>query len=127
MTMVAAPMPPRSIFNRLSKRLEIRMIALAILIAVALSFMSPFFLTKSNIFNILDQSVVIGIVAVGMTFVILTGGIDLSVGSVAGLSGIILGLALQSMPIPVAISSSRKTKIMPGPPTKLPRLAGGGG
>ena len=44
----------------------------------------------------LDQSVVIGIVAVGMTFVILTGGIDLSVGSVAGLTGIILGLALQN-------------------------------
>src|SRR3954468_6032960 len=103
MTMAAAPKPPRSVFSRLSSRLEIRMIALAILIAVALSFLSPFFLTKSNIFNILDQSVVIGIVAVGMTFVILTGGIDLSVGSVAGLSGIILGLALQSMPIPVAI------------------------
>ena len=40
----------------------------------------------------------IGIVAVGMTFVILTGGIDLSVGSVAGLTGIILGLALQAIP-----------------------------
>jgi ribose transport system permease protein len=88
---------------RLSKRLEIRMIALAIVIAIGLSFMSPYFLTKSNIFNVLDQSVVIGIVSVGMTFVILTGGIDLSVGSVAGLTGIILGLALQGMPIPVAI------------------------
>ncbi|HVT51067.1 MAG TPA: ABC transporter permease, partial [Dongiaceae bacterium] len=88
---------------RLSKRLEIRMIALAIVIAIGLSFMSPYFLTKSNIFNVLDQSVVIGIVSVGMTFVILTGGIDLSVGSVAGLTGIILGLALQDMPIPIAI------------------------
>jgi ribose transport system permease protein len=46
---------------------------------------------------------VIGIVAVGMTFVILIGGIDLSVGSVAGVTGIILGLVLQDMPIPVAI------------------------
>ena len=45
----------------------------------------------------------IGIVAVGMTFVILTGGIDLSVGSVAGLTGIILGLAVQNYPLPVAI------------------------
>jgi ribose transport system permease protein len=54
-------------------------------------------------FNILDQSVVLGIVAVGMTLVILTGGIDLSVGSVAGLTGIILALFLKEFPIPVAI------------------------
>ncbi len=53
----------------------------------SLSLLSPYFLTANNLFNILDQSVVIGIVAVGMTFVILTGGIDLSVGSVAGLTG----------------------------------------
>ncbi len=79
------------------------MIALALLIAIVLSFLSPFFLTHSNIFNILDQSVVVGIVAVGMTFVILTGGIDLSVGSVAGLTGIILGLSLQHLSIPAAI------------------------
>ena len=103
MTLVAN-MPSQRILTRLSKRLELRMIALAVVIAVALSLLSPYFLTKSNIFNILDQSVVIGIVSVGMTFVILTGGIDLSVGSVAGLTGIILGLALQSMPIPVSIA-----------------------
>ena len=80
------------------------MVGLAILIAVVLSFLSPYFLTRSNVFNILDQSVVIGIVSVGMTFVILTGGIDLSVGSVAGLTGIILGLTLQHLPIPAAIA-----------------------
>jgi ribose transport system permease protein len=39
-----------------------------------------------------------------MTFVILTGGIDLSVGSVAGLTGIILGLSVQSLPMPLAIA-----------------------
>ncbi len=88
---------------RLLMRLEVRMLALALIIAVTLSFLSPYFLTQNNIFNILDQSVVIGIVAIGMTFVILTGGIDLSVGSVAGLSGIVLGLALKDYPIPVAI------------------------
>jgi ribose transport system permease protein len=96
--------PPRpSLAKTLSRRLEARMIALAIVIAVILSFLSPFFLTHSNIFNMLDQSVVIGIVSVGMTFVILTGGIDLSVGSVAGLTGILLGLALQHVSIPLAI------------------------
>jgi ribose transport system permease protein len=89
--------------KRILSRLEVRMILLALLIAVVLSFLSPYFLTRTNLFNVLDQSVVVGIVAVGMTFVILTGGIDLSVGSVAGLCGIVLGLALQHVPIPLAV------------------------
>lgn len=89
--------------KRLISQLEIRMAALAFMIAVALSILSPFFLTTNNILNLLDQSVVIGIVAIGMTFVILTGGIDLSVGSVAGVTGIIFGLALREFAIPVAI------------------------
>ena len=93
----------KSIFGSLSSRLEVRMLGLVIVIAACLSFLSPHFLTSNNLFNILDQSVVIGIVAVGMTMVILIGGIDLSVGSVAGVTGIILGLALQQVPIPVAI------------------------
>ncbi|SHO66468.1 ribose transport system permease protein [Pseudoxanthobacter soli DSM 19599] len=99
---LASPAPKtrmRSVF----RRLEVRMVLLAAVIAICLSMLSPYFLTQSNIFNMLDQSVVIGIVAVGMTFVILTGGIDLSVGSVAGLTGIILGLALREMPIVPAI------------------------
>jgi ribose transport system permease protein len=95
--------PARHRFVWLSRRLEVRMLGLAILLAVCLSLLSPYFLTRANIFNILDQSVVVGIVSVGMTFVILTGGIDLSVGSVAGVTGIILGLAVQDYPLPVAI------------------------
>ncbi len=89
--------------SRVLRSLEVRMLGLALVLAFALSMLSPYFLTQNNILNILDQSVVIGIVAVGMTFVILTGGIDLSVGSVAGLTGIVLGLALQVLPIPLAI------------------------
>ena len=63
------------------------MLGLALVIAIALSLLSPYFLKTNNLLNLLDQSVVTGIVAIGMTFVILTGGIDLSVGSVAGLTG----------------------------------------
>ena len=76
------------------------MLALAIVIAVALSLLSPYFLKTNNLLNLLDQSVVVGIVAIGMTFVILTGGIDLSVGSVVGLTGVILGLSLHHFSIP---------------------------
>lgn len=86
----------------LGTRLEFRMLALAIMIAITLSFLSPYFLTTNNLLNLLDQSVVVGIVAIGMTFVILTGGIDLSVGAVAGLTGIIFGLAVQDHSLPVS-------------------------
>src|SRR6202162_5305706 len=86
-----------------SAPLELRMLALAIIIAVALSLLSPYFLKTNNLLNLLDQSVVTGIVAIGMTFVILTGGIDLSVGSVAGLTGVVLGLSLHHFPIPVSV------------------------
>ena len=91
-------------FNLRSAPLELRMLALAIVIAVALSLLSPYFLKANNLLNLLDQSVVTGIVAIGMTFVILTGGIDLSVGSVVGLTGVILGLALHPFSIPIAIA-----------------------
>src|SRR6478609_5155095 len=93
----------RSLMSRLVARLEIRMLGLALALGAALSILSPHFLTSNNLWNVLDQSVVVGIVAIGMTFVILIGGIDLSVGSVAGFTGVILGRGLEHFPIPVAI------------------------
>ncbi|TCL57171.1 ribose transport system permease protein/putative xylitol transport system permease protein [Kineothrix alysoides] len=63
-------------------------IAFVILIIV-LSVVSPVFLTSTNVINILRQISVIGIMAVGMTFVIATGGIDLSVGAIMALAGVI--------------------------------------
>jgi ribose transport system permease protein len=93
----------RSLVRNLVARLEFRMLALAFALGAALSVLSPHFLTSNNLWNVLDQSVVVGIVAIGMTFVILIGGIDLSVGSVAGLTGVVLGRGLEHFPIPVAI------------------------
>ena len=93
----------RSLVSDLVGQLEIRMLALALALGAALSILSPHFLTSNNLLNVLDQSVVVGIVAIGMTFVILIGGIDLSVGSVAGLTGVLLGRGLEHFTIPVAI------------------------
>jgi ribose transport system permease protein len=56
------------------------------LIAIILSAMSTDFLTVNNIFNVLRQVSINALIAFGMTFVILTGGIDLSVGSILALS-----------------------------------------
>jgi len=55
---------------------------------------SPHFLTVSNLLNVLEQTSINAIVAVGMTYVIISGGIDLSVGSVLAVAGIALALAL---------------------------------
>ncbi|HWI50286.1 MAG TPA: ribose ABC transporter permease [Rummeliibacillus sp.] len=60
-----------------------------LLIIIIISIMSPSFLTATNIFNVLRQVSVSALIAFGMTFVILTGGIDLSVGSTLALTGAI--------------------------------------
>lgn len=59
-----------------------------IFLFIMFTIATPKFLTMSNIFNILRQVSIIGIISVGMTFVLLSGGIDLSVGSIAGVSAI---------------------------------------
>lgn len=58
------------------------------------SLLSDKFLTVQNLINIFQQSAFIGIVAIGMTFVILVAGIDLSVGSILALSGMLVSLLL---------------------------------
>ena len=60
-------------------------IALLVLFVV-MSFASNSFLTVTNLFNILKQNAVYGVLAVGMTLVIVTGGIDLSVGAIVALA-----------------------------------------
>jgi ribose transport system permease protein len=78
-------------------------IGLAVLCAI-LWILTPYFLTVSNLLNIAEQTSINAIVAVGMTFVILSGGIDLSVGSMVALSGVVLGTSLQSgQPLLVAL------------------------
>jgi ribose transport system permease protein len=87
----------RSLLGLLIKRVEIRMALLTLLVMAGLTAVSPYFLTRNNLLNVMDQSVVVGMVAVGQTLVILIGGIDLSVGSLAGVTGIILGLSFEPL------------------------------
>ena len=70
-----------------------RLRALIVLFALVGAFaaLSPAFLTPSNLTILVKHVAINAILAVGMTFVILSGGIDLSVGSVAGLAGIVAG------------------------------------
>ena len=88
--------------NSLPNNVIIFIALLVLCIVMAVS--SPFFLTTSNITNIILQCAINAVIACGMTFVILTGGIDLSVGSVVAFAGIMMGVILQSgMPLGVAI------------------------
>src|SRR5579883_483127 len=96
-TTVAEARPRRSIARWLITQIEIRMLLLTLVVMAGLSAVSSYFLTANNLYNVMDQSVVIGMVALGQTLVILIGGIDLSVGSLAGVTGIVLGLACHSL------------------------------
>ncbi|HUK00234.1 MAG TPA: ABC transporter permease [Stellaceae bacterium] len=102
----AAPRRPAARVRRLIRgaQLELRMLAMLGILSLGLSLISPYFFTLSNILNLMDQSVITGIVSIGQTFVILIAGIDLSVGSLTGATGIVLGLSLQTLPLPLAIA-----------------------
>ncbi len=78
------------------------LIALLVLIVIV-SFLNPNFFTLDNLMNILRQTSVNAIIAVGMTLVILTGGIDLSVGSVLALCGA-FAASLIAIEVPVLVA-----------------------
>jgi erythritol transport system permease protein len=69
------------------------LVALALLVAV-FSYLTPAFLTQGNLVMLAKHVALNAILALGMTFVVLSGGIDLSVGSIAGLAGMTAGWLL---------------------------------
>ena len=79
-------------------------------LCVVLWAATPHFLTVSNLLNVLEQTSINAIVAVGMTFVIISGGIDLSVGSVLALAGIALASGLANgVPAPASMALALAT------------------
>lgn len=76
----------KSLIKRITERTEFSIFVGLIVICILMSLLSPYFLKVSNIFNILNQISRYGIISVGMALVIIAGGIDLSVGYVAGLT-----------------------------------------
>jgi ribose transport system permease protein len=74
-----------------------------LIIVVTFSFLSPVFFTLPNLLNILQQSSINALIALGMTLVIISGGIDLSVGPTAALSAV-LGATLMTLGVPVPLA-----------------------
>jgi ribose transport system permease protein len=86
-----------------------------ILISLVFAVQSDVFLTQPNLINILQQSSINACIALGMTLVIISGGIDLSVGPIAALSAV-LGAAMlvAGVPIPLAIAGALATGVACG-------------
>ncbi len=76
----------------------------AIALATIFAVVQPSFLSVANLFTLLGSMTILWIVALGLTFVLLTGGFDLSVGSTLALSGIVLAWLFNSLNIPIALA-----------------------
>jgi inositol transport system permease protein len=103
-------------FKRITQKYGILFILIAMCIVFAV--LSPAFLSVSNILNILNQTAIWGIMALGMTFVIIAKGIDLSVGSVLAFSGLVAA-SLAQVPAQMKLYQD-----LPELPIILPILAG---
>lgn len=90
----ARHLPSADALQRLSALLTL------LLLVFGFSIMSPAFFSVNNALTVLLQTSLIGLLSIGMTMVIITGGIDLSVGSVLALSGVVSGMAVKAgMPV----------------------------
>lgn len=85
--------------------LNLTLLGLLLLMWMALGLSTDSFLTSGNITNLMRQASLIAIIAIGQTFVIITAGIDLSVGAVVGLASTVVALLLKAgVPIPAAVA-----------------------
>jgi ribose/xylose/arabinose/galactoside ABC-type transport system permease subunit len=104
--------------RRLARAFAVEGVAVAVIfvgMVVFFSLASPFFLTGGNIANLLVETVIIALLAAGMTFVLVVGGIDLSVGSVTGLSAATTMWALMAgLPLPVGLLVGVGTGLLAG-------------
>lgn len=82
---------------------DIGLFLVLIIMCIVLSFLSPVFMTYDNIMNVIRQISITAIIAVGMFMIIVTGGIDLSVGQVAALTGVSCGIFVINMKMPMLV------------------------
>ena len=104
---MVAPMPESRLVERV---LRLRaFIALAV-VTLVFALLSPEFLTTGNLSILVKHVAINAILAIGMTFVILSGGIDLSVGSIVGFSGMVAGLLLSRGLVLPALGNRRLSR-----------------
>src|SRR5215470_12327069 len=86
-----------SISGRLSSAAQFLIVIAVVIECLVFALLSPSFFTLDNFVNVALQIAIYGILAVGMTLVIITGGIDLSVGSVVALSGVAAAAVMEKL------------------------------
>ena len=93
-----------TIFRRFKFSREMVLLGVLIILMIVMSLLSPLFLTVGNLLNTSRFFVEVGLMALGMTLIIITGGIDLSVGSNLGLVSVAIGFSFAAgLPLPLAI------------------------
>jgi ribose transport system permease protein len=101
----SAPARSKNVFSSFSVRDAGTLIGLIIIVAV-FAMLVPGFVSERNLINILQQSSINACIALGMTLVIISGGIDLSVGPTAAISAVLSAtLLVAGYPVPVAIAA----------------------
>lgn len=104
-----------SLWLRVKSVKELSVLAMVVILFVALSFLSPFFLTSQNLRTLAIGLAAEGIIVVGMTIALASGGFDLSVGSVMGLSSIVAAyLYTQEIDIWLAASAGLISGVVVG-------------
>jgi ribose transport system permease protein len=85
-----------------------------VIMLVISAIVSDVFFTSTNLFNLIRQVTPVGIISMGMLLVILTGGIDLSVGSVVAMVSVLCAIFTQIMPLPLVIIASLACGLLVG-------------
>ena len=100
---VAATLPAKSRRDRIVLQRLLPFLSLIVLF-VALTIASPNFFTSTNLSSVVRQTAVINIMALGMTMIMITGGIDLSVGAILAMGGVVGTMAMEKgLSIPVGV------------------------
>jgi ribose transport system permease protein len=84
--------------------LEYNTVLICLIMIIISSMVSDVFFTSTNIANLLRQVSGVGILSLGMLLVILTGGIDLAVGSMVAMTSVLCGIFVLRLPLPLAIA-----------------------
>ncbi len=89
--------------SRRLRTTEVAIFAAVLLECIVFAFLSPSFLTLNNFVNVTLQIAIYGILAVGMTIIMITGGIDLSIGSVVALVGVVAAILSKKEALPADV------------------------
>jgi ribose transport system permease protein len=85
------------------------------LLGLVFTVLSPYFFSKNNLLTVATQTAVIAIIAIGQTYVLITGGIDLAIGSNMALAGMLAALCMRAnVPVPIAIFVGFATGVVSG-------------